>query len=70
MVDYEEGSVDELIDFELEEDISFIVEIDKNAHIVYITENNSSGCNYNYESKDDIIDAVKTYINNYVEDRI
>jgi hypothetical protein len=66
----EEGNVNDLLDFELEETISFIVEIDKNEHLVYITQDNGSSCNYNYESKEDIVNAVKFYIDDYMEDKL
>lgn len=66
----EEGNVNDLVDFELEETVSFIVEIDKNEHLVYITQDNGSGCNYNYENKEDIVNAVKFYLDNYLEDKV
>lgn len=34
--------------------------------IVYIAEENTSGCKYPYKTKEDIISAISTYINNYI----
>lgn len=35
--------------------------------IVYIAEADSSGCEYKWETKEDIIAAVRSYVNNYID---
>ena len=41
------------------------VEIDKKEGIIFIAEDDSSGCEYEYKTKNDIIEAFKDYIDNY-----
>ena len=50
--------------------ISFNVEIYKDDSIIYISNENDSGCTYNYETTSDILVALSNYIRNYVEDKL
>lgn len=43
------------------------IEIEIDDGVVYIAEECSSGCKYEYKNKQDIIDAIADYINNHLE---
>ncbi len=58
----------EIVDLDQEvENTRFIVDIYKDDNIVYISTEESTGCSYDYETKEDIIVAVTNYIKDYVE---
>jgi hypothetical protein len=50
--------------------ISFNVEIYKDENVIYISNENDSGCTYGYETTSDIVAALSNYIRNYVEDKL
>lgn len=46
--------------------MSIVIDIDTEDNVVTISEDNSSGCEYLFNNKQDILDAIADYINNYV----
>lgn len=46
--------------------MSITIDIDTEDNIVTISEDNSSGCEYVFNDKQDILNAITNYINNYV----
>lgn len=49
----------------MENNIEIVIASDEK--LVYIGTATSSGCKYPYNSKEDIINAIKEYFDNYVE---
>ena len=50
--------------------ITITIDIYKDDKVIYIAEECSSGSNYNYETIDDITEAITDYVKNNVEDKI
>jgi hypothetical protein len=46
--------------------MSIIIDIDTEDNVVTIAEDTSSGCQYLFSNKQDILDAITNYIDNYV----
>lgn len=46
--------------------MSIIIDIDTEDNVVTIAEDNSSGCEYSFNNKHDILNAIANYIDNYV----
>lgn len=53
-----------------EEEIEINISIVPKEKNIYISEPKSSGCKYEFKGIDDIANALKTYLENYVEERI
>lgn len=53
-----------------ESEIEITIAINPKSKSIYISEENSSGCNYDYKETQDIAEIFEEYLCNYVKERI